>query len=58
MGGMATSASGSRITKVGAFLCRTSLDELPQMFNILNGTMAMPGSTQALNSRFGIFDMI
>ena len=43
MGGIATSASGSRITKVGAFLCHTSLDELPQMLNILNGTMAMPG---------------
>ena len=43
MGGIATSASDSRITKVGALLRRTSLDELPQMFNILNGTMAIIG---------------
>lgn len=49
MGGIATSASDSRITKVGAFLRRTSLDELPQMFNILNGTMAIIGPRPILN---------
>ena len=30
-------------TKVGAFLRKTSLDELPQLFNILNGTMSFIG---------------
>lgn len=49
MGGIATSASDSRITKVGAFLRRTSLDELPQMFNILNGTMAIIGPRPILD---------
>ncbi len=30
-------------TKVGTFIRKTSLDELPQLFNILNGTMAFIG---------------
>ena len=49
MGGIATSASDSRMTKVGAFLRRTSLDELPQMFNILNGSMAIIGPRPILD---------
>jgi lipopolysaccharide/colanic/teichoic acid biosynthesis glycosyltransferase len=41
--GLAVDAGDARITRVGAFLRRTSIDELPNLVNVLHGEMSVIG---------------
>lgn len=54
IGGRSTSRDDSRVTRIGALIRRTSIDELPQLINVLRSEMSIVGPRpHALGSQAG-----
>ena len=55
-GPLFTCANDPRVTRAGAWLRRTSVDELPQLFNVIAGSMSLIGPRPPLPAEASQFD--
>ena len=54
--GLAVDAGDARITRVGALLRRSSLDELPNLVNVIRGEMSLIGPRPTVPAQVALYD--